>query len=522
MQGNGWLTALVTELQGRAQAILAGAAGEVGPLDLAALEQEVQQALRQVGRTVVELRVAARVAEVGREVPVCASCQGRLRRVGELPRVLVGLVGDYVLRRPYYSCAACHVGGAPLDAELGLGGSVLSPALAEVAAYEAVKGPFAEAARALSKHHGLVVDAETVRALAEDLGQLVEVDQRDSTLWGLPEGAAVPAVLAVELDGVLVHERASWRELKGGRVAPLGPGLVRDRESGEEHYALGTSTYCLGLEGADPFWQRLMREVVRAGWQRGVQTVVVLADGAEWIWHQARTHLQRPGVEVVEILDFYHVTAHLSNVADAVFGPQTLAGVDWLARQCQALRHQGPAPILQALGTLAPPDATSAETVRKVVAYVRGHAARMDYPAFRARLFPIGSGAIESTVKNLVQARQVQAGMRWSAAGAQTLASLRALSYSADRWDPFWRTKPLHRLRLLPPAALAPATDLVQASAPAAARPAAATHHPDAPVAAPAPPPAPLADHIRTAGKPWVKGKGYWRRVALSHQRAIS
>jgi hypothetical protein len=47
----------------------------------------------------------------------------------------------------------------------------------------------------------------------------------------------------------------------------------------------------------------------------------------------------------------------------------------------------------------------------------------MAYPAFRARQFPIGSEAIESTVKNLIQARQVQAGIRWSAAGAQALAN---------------------------------------------------------------------------------------------------
>ena len=42
----------------------------------------------------------------------------------------------------------------------------------------------------------------------------------------------------------------AWREMKRGRVAPLGPRLVVDRQSGEAHLALGPSTYCVGREGA--------------------------------------------------------------------------------------------------------------------------------------------------------------------------------------------------------------------------------------------------------------------------------
>lgn len=88
--------------------------------------------------------------------------------------------------------------------------------------------------------------------------------------------------------------------------------------------------------------------------------------------------------------------------------------------------------------------------------------ARMDYPAFRAELLPIGAGAIESTAKNLIQARQTQAGMRWTRQGAQRVASPPAL-HRSGRWQAFWASQPLARLRLLraPPAAPAapPAAD---------------------------------------------------------------
>ena len=68
----------------------------------------------------------------------------------------------------------------------------------------------------------------------------------------------------------------------------------------------------------------------------------------------------------------------------------------------------------------------------------------MDYPRFVARQLPIGSGAIESACKTLIQAREKQAGMRWSHDGAQVVASLRAL-HRSDRWGHFWHSHPQRR-----------------------------------------------------------------------------
>jgi hypothetical protein len=109
-------------------------------------------------------------------------------------------------------------------------------------------------------------------------------------------------------------------------------------------------------------------------------------------------------------------------------------------RQCRALGHEGVAPVLAALAVLQPQDAAGADVVRKVRACVGEHTARMDYRAFRARLFSLGSGAIEGTVKNVMQQRQVLAGMRWTHEGTHWVANLRALQRSVGRWDAFWRT----------------------------------------------------------------------------------
>ena len=93
---------------------------------------------------------------------------------------------------------------------------------------------------------------------------------------------------------------------------------------------------------------------------------------------------------------------------------------------------------------LRPPTPEAADLARTTQDYfVFGeHSARLDYPRFVALQLPIGSGAIESLCKNLVEQRAKGAGMRWTAAGVQAIVSLRAVQRSG-RWTDFWARQPL-------------------------------------------------------------------------------
>ncbi len=488
--------------------------------DLGNIEVRVQALLRRVGGLLVGDLAAWAAAEVPTVAPPCAGCGQPMRRVGLRARQLVGLVGDVQLQRPYFHCAACGVGQAPADAVWGLDRGMLTPGLARVAARDGLEAPFGYGASLLEEHLGVQVDEEVLRRVTEQLGHLVDADQAAASPVPVTAPPADVDTLVVELDGGMVHLRRAWSELKAGRVAPPGPTLLADPDSGDRYLALGPSCYCAGVESCDDFWPRLVREAVRAGLGRHLKRVVVLADGAEWIWHQARCQLGLPGVEVIEILDFYHASQHLAQVAVAIYGAESDVGQLWLDKQCHALRHQGVAPVLAALDRLHPRKHTAAKVLRLTRAYLADHAQRADYPAFRARLLPIGSGAIEGTVKNLIQARAVQAGMRWTQPGAHALANLRALHRSPGRWFALWQSRPLCRALALAQAAAAPP-------------PRAATQTPHTPPASPAVPttatppdeslPSPTAPQCRSRiqadGKPWGKGKGYWGRVPVCQKR---
>jgi hypothetical protein len=375
-----------------------------------------------------------------------------------------GLVGDATVQRPTYVCTRCGQGHAPLDVELGLGPGALTPALARVACRAGLETSFGEASDLLDETLGVAVPADAVRRVTERVGAVAEAEQQ-ATIAQAQQGQVQPdgagaAVVVVEVDGVQVHLDDAWHEMKVGRVAPLGPAVQTDKRSGRTFLRLGPSVCCAGLEAAEEFWYRVYAQACRGGLGQTTRRVVVLGDGAEWIWKRAVQFVGRPGVEVIEIVDINHAYDHLWAVGRAVFEAE--AGVvAWVEPLKDALYTQGACAVLAALDALEPSAAeAAADLLRTTRAYFADNAARMDYPRFVAQQLPIGSGAIESMCKSLIEEREKGAGMRWTGPGAQAVASLRALHRSGD-WAAFWQRHPLRsrapRTRAAGPGAAPPA-----------------------------------------------------------------
>lgn len=310
-------SAIIQEMQAVVADALEGVVPELvtAEPDLATLERRVQHVGRVILGQLIERVVRAHAHLLPWPVR-CAACGGALKR-RERTRHLVGLVGDYALPRAYYWCTACGQSRAPLDAAVGLGTGTVSPGLARVVARATVDAPFTAAVEHVQEALGATLSAETARRLAERIGTVAEAQaqaaiaraQQGHPAWAgdAIQSAEGTTTLAVEVGGVLVHQAAGWQEMKVGTVAPLGPDLHTDRESGRTHLAWGTASYGVGTEEAEAFWWRVHVEARRRGLGTpAVRRVVVLADGARWIWERARAFLGLPGVEVVEIVDIYH------------------------------------------------------------------------------------------------------------------------------------------------------------------------------------------------------------------------
>lgn len=169
--------------------------------------------------------------------------------------------------------------------------------------------------------------------------------------------------------------------------------------------------------------------------------ILAIGDGGPWIWARS-AYVAGPDDEVVEILDYFHAIEHLGTLAKAMHWDEK-AVKEWTTGLGDRLRDEGPVPVLQALGSLRARGKEQKKILRQTINYFEDNAARMDYPTYAAKGWPLGSGIVESTCRLVSNLRTKEPGMRWSHGGVQEILTLRAIRLSAfDRWRHFWAAAP--------------------------------------------------------------------------------
>lgn len=270
-----------------------------------------------------------------------------------------------------------------------------------------------------------IVGGEVVSQQAAEATAMVRVPKHEEeVVWReVPEPDS--EVMAVSSDGVMVHIRdEGWKEVKAVSISAVEQEY--DEATGEMEARLTKHSYRAGLWEAGTFTNHHWAEACRRGLEKA-KTVVCISDGAVWIWAMVFLCFSRR----VEVLDWWHAVQRLWDIAATTLEPvEANAWVHeakgWLANS--HLRH-----LFRQIRRLYPRGSALPEPVRQATGYLFRNRRRMDYATYRELGLPIGSGAIESACKTVVQARMKQAGMRWSRSGAQSMLALRCLLLS-DRW----------------------------------------------------------------------------------------
>ena len=113
----------------------------------------------------------------------------------------------------------------------------------------------------------------------------------------------------------------------------------------------------------------------------GAREVVVLGDGAPWIWNLFARQL--PGA--VQILDFYHACDPLSSVAEAIYGKGSDLSRAWQKARQAELKTDGVLLVLRAIFAWKPAGKEAHKLRRDTFGYFRRNAARMRYGTFLQR-----------------------------------------------------------------------------------------------------------------------------------------
>lgn len=165
-----------------------------------------------------------------------------------------------------------------------------------------------------------------------------------------------------------------------------------------------------------------------------------VVDGAEW--QQKFIDLHRP--DAVRILDWGHGAEHLARAGQAAFGAGTAAASEWLGVQLHQLKHGDSQQVLSKLRELREEVETASEgdgetlkTVRGTLEYLEKRQDQLRYAEFQAMGYPIGSGAVESANKLVVEVRLKGSGMHWAREHVNPMVALRTVVCS-DRWEEVW------------------------------------------------------------------------------------
>lgn len=179
---------------------------------------------------------------------------------------------------------------------------------------------------------------------------------------------------------------------------------------------------------ADAIFALLYAQLRESGWVGADTVVVIVGDGAEWIWNRATMFVRRG-----EILDFWHAPEHAWEFAPLRYGEgsaQADRGVHEIAEHLRAGKVQD---VSARLKRVRPKTAELRQSLQSLVRAYSENARRMRYDEYLRLGYGIGSGAVESAHKQVVHARFRPAGMRWSEAGARRLLALPLLLWN-DNW----------------------------------------------------------------------------------------
>lgn len=228
-------------------------------------------------------------------------------------------------------------------------------------------------------------------------------------------------VLYIEADGSMLLTRdEGWKEVKVGRMFTSGACIDPNGKSSWIRH----SQYVAHL-GNSKHFTRQMDTLIESYGRLG-KRLVFISDGGVWI----KNWITDAFPEAVSILDYYHVCEHLHQFASTVFTDEAIHK-KWTDEQKELLLLSK---VMEVIANIKKQNCESKEAL-SLINYYTSNAERMDYRAYKnigAGL--IGSGAIESAHRTVVQKRMKQSGQRWSNKGAQNMLNLRVLTMNGQ-WD---------------------------------------------------------------------------------------
>ncbi|MEJ7739200.1 MAG: UPF0236 family protein [Chitinophagaceae bacterium] len=255
------------------------------------------------------------------------------------------------------------------------------------------------------------VSTTQVYRLTDKYGKEVEKEvNKERTLTPLKKDE----VLYVQADGsMLLTREEGWKEVKVGRLFKSSDCIHADQKSGW----ISNSQYIAHL-GNNKEFTKPMDDLIES-YGKSANQLIFVSDGAVWI----RNWIEDAFPDAISILDYYHACEHLHLFTSNYFTDKDKEKI-WVTVQKELLLQSEVLAVIENIEKLAGKN----KEAQKLIAYYQSNKDRMDYKRYQQiGCGIIGSGAIESAHRTVVQKRMKQSGQRWSMQGAQNMLNLRVV-----------------------------------------------------------------------------------------------
>jgi hypothetical protein len=391
------------------------------------------------------------------------NCQRRLR-AGEPRPLKLRLLGGLLLLVSTLYCGPASAPksgrrrggeGAGVYPELAWLGFVegKSPALVREVARQTALLPSYAMARAELLEHGLKLNVKEVHNIGRHAGQAaLAFRRRELELFRqgqLPAGVGQGKRFGAMIDGGRVKVRRTTRRQKGQGKAKTQKRrfktvwrevkkLIVFEMDQQGRLKKGTQPILDGtFLGPDEMMEVLAMRLHQVGAAQA-EVVAFRCDGAPWIWDRLAWVKKRLGLSDKQVslgLDWCHAVHHVSLALEPVLeGAERKRVFKKLRKWLKTGRWQKVVAELTQLATATklPVDAP----VWTEIAYVGSHGeeGHLDYATYRRRGLPMGSGAIESAIRRVINLRLKGNSIFWEEENAEGMLQLRGLVLSG-RWN---------------------------------------------------------------------------------------
>ena len=336
---------------------------------------------------------------------------------------------------------------------LGMGERVSPLVWSTVAEYGMVSGSFASAQQLLQTW-GIRLSNRRVKRLTYRFGE-VGIALRSDAMEQVSQGtlargrALTHQRVVISVDGGRTRLRRNKRGKRRQATRRHGfhgdwrePLLLTIYAVDEQGHKINTREIPITNDGTFGHYETLLQLLEMHLVKLGIATcrsVLLLADGARWMWKHIPPLLQRLGLvpsKISQLIDFYHAVEHLHAFAQLAFDSSAEQS-RWVNKSRSLLKRGHFNTLLSRMMTLlAATDGQQRDQMDSALSYFSEHPERFDYKRIAEMNLPIGSGSIESLVRQVVNLRLKGNGKFWLQAHAEIMLHGRC-QWAAGTWQQF-------------------------------------------------------------------------------------